>query len=188
MKQIIKKAKEWAYFETEKQGTPIIEHLKLSVNKGQELAELLQADKQIVMLGTLLMDIKLGECFNEGKLPEHISRSSAAAREFLESFDLGEGTKEKIINCIEAHHGTVKYRCKEAEICENADCYRFLHPRGVFAFIQLLGIRTKDFSKILDYVEEKLEEKHKVLSLDICKKELDPHYAVFKELLQKARE
>ncbi len=87
MKEIIEKAKEYALKEIELNGTPILEHFELSNKKGQELAEKLNADKDIVMLGTILMDLKLGECLKEGKLDEHIDRSSEASKEFLNQFD-----------------------------------------------------------------------------------------------------
>ena len=189
MKEIIEKAREWALEETRINGTPIPEHFELSNQKGQELAEKFNVDKDLVMLGTLLMDIKLGECLKEGKLPEHIDRSAEATEEFLKQFGLDEETKKKIINCVAGHHGTTEWTCKEAEICANADCYRFLHPRGVFSFIKLLSKeRLENINDIIDQAEKKLEEKHNVLSLDICKEELEPYYKMFKELFKKAKE
>lgn len=188
MEEVIEKAKEWALEEIEKSGTPSIVHFHLSNSKGQELAEKLGADKDLVMLGTILMDVKLGECFNEGKLPEHIDRSAQATKKFLEQFNIDKAMKDKLINCVEAHHATKEFICKEAEICANADCYRFIYPLGVFAFFELIGSRFNDISKSLELAEKKLEEKHKILSLDICKKELEPYYKTFKELFAKARE
>lgn len=187
MREIIQKARELALSETEKNGTPIKEHFELANSKGQELAEKLGKDKDIVLLGTILMDLKLGECFKEGKLPEHVKRSSEAAKTFLNQFKIDQKVKDKIINCIEAHHKEVPFSCKEAEICANADCYRFLHPRGVFAYFKLLGTRFSEFEKVMEVAEAKLEEKKKILSLDICKKELEPYYITFKTLFQEAK-
>ncbi|MBW2991466.1 hypothetical protein KY348_07240 [Candidatus Woesearchaeota archaeon] len=186
MKEVIEKAMEWALKEIKTNDTPSIVHFHLGNSKGQELAEKLNADKDIIMLGTILMDVKLGECFKEGKLEEHIDRSAQATKKFLEKFDINEEKKKKIINCVEAHHGG-KFICKEAEICANADCYRFLHPLGIFAYFELIGKRFNDISKSLELAEKKLEEKHKILTLDICKKELEPYYRTFKELFEKAR-
>jgi hypothetical protein len=162
--------------------------LDISEKKGQELAEKLGADKDIVMAGTALMDVKLGQALSEGKIKEHVKMSSDAAKEFLEKYDLDEDTKKKIINCVEAHHGKVPFECKEAEICANADAYRFLHPRGFFYYFVLLGEREKDYNKILDQVEAKLEEKWNVLSLDICKEETEEYYKTFKQYLKEVRE
>lgn len=188
MKEIIEKAREWALEETAKNETPVLEHLNISNQKGQEIAEKLGVDKDIVMLGTLLMDIKLGECKKEGKIEEHTRRSAESTREFLTQFNLDDETVNRIVNCVEGHHGTVPWICKEAEVCANADCYRFITPRGVFAFMRLQGQRGNSTDKAIERVEAKLDEKWGILTLDVCKKELEPYYKMFKELLQKARE
>ena len=188
MKEIIEKARNWALKEIEQNGTPAIEHFELANRKGQELAQKYRGNKDIILLGTILMDIKLGECLNDGKIQDHVKRGSDATKQFLKQFTIDKKTTDKIINCIEAHHKTVPFSCKEAEICANADCYRFLHPTGVLAYFKLLGKRHSDFSQILKLAEAKLDEKHEILSLDICKKELDPYYKQFKELFQKAKE
>ncbi|MEI8092247.1 MAG: hypothetical protein WCG98_08990 [bacterium] len=67
------------------------------------------------------MDLKLWQCLKEGKASEHIKRSSIDAQNFLQQYNLPQDTFEKVVNCIEAHHGTIPYICKEAEICANAD-------------------------------------------------------------------
>ncbi|PIZ51972.1 hypothetical protein COY27_01815 [Candidatus Woesearchaeota archaeon CG_4_10_14_0_2_um_filter_33_13] len=187
MQEIILKAKEWALEETELNGTPILEHLELSNKKGQELATRLGANKDIVLLGTLLMDIKLGECRKKGKVEEHVERSAKATKNFLNQFNLSDDLKNQIINCVEGHHGKKEWICKEAEICANADCYRFIHPTGLFAFLKLQGKRESNFQYAIDRVEEKLEEKHNILSLEICKEELELYYKMFKELLQESK-
>lgn len=79
------------------------------------------------------MDLKIGQCLKEGKLSEHVQRSSQSAQEFLKPFKIDKDMLDKIVSCIESHHGVDQYFCKEAEICANADCYRFLHPRGILA-------------------------------------------------------
>lgn len=188
MKKIVEKAKELALAEIKKTGLPIPEHFNLANSKGQELAEKLGGDKDIILLGTMLMDLKLGECLQEGKLPEHIRRSSDEAKKFLEQFKIDQKTKNKIINCIEAHHRTIPFTCTEAEICANADCYRFLHPRGIFAYLASLGKRLDNLNDILAQLELKMDEKMKTLTLALCKKELQPHYKSFKEYIKQARE
>ena len=185
MDEIIEKAREYALKEISLYGTPITESFVLANEKGQFLAEKLSADKDVVMLGTMFMDLKIGECIKEGKVSEHVERSSKAARRFLEQFDLEKEKIEKIINCIEAHHSG-KYTCKEAEICANADCYKFLHPRGMFSALVLWGGREQNVDNIILKAKEKIEEKHKILSLEICKEELEPHYLNFKKLLESA--
>ena len=151
---IVEQSRKFALSEIEKFGLPNRIHFEISEKKAAELAEKLGADKEIVLAGVALMDLKLGKAFKEGRLDEHINMSVLAAREFLKGFGISEEKKERIINCIEAHHGTVPYKCKEAEICANADCYRFIHPKGFFVYLTVLGNRNPDFSACLAAAEK----------------------------------
>jgi len=184
---IIEEARKYALDEIEKYGTPIMIHFELSESKALELAEKFDADKKIVQLGAILMDLKLGQALKEDRIKEHVKMSSDAAKEFLEKSDLTNDEKEKVINCIDAHHGTIPYTCVEAEICANADSYRFLHPKGVLAYFTLLGKRLESIQTCIEQAESKLEEKHNIISLDICKEELEPYYQQFKKLFKEAR-
>lgn len=96
----------------------------IAATKAYELAESFGADKTVATVGAYLMDLKLGEAFVKGKLDEHVRMSLEAAKPFLKRLGLEQETK-KILNCIEAHHGTVPYICREAEVCANADACRF---------------------------------------------------------------
>jgi hypothetical protein len=185
---IVKEAKNLALREIEKFGIPSKIHFEISEKKALELAKKLCADKTITLLGVYLMDLKFGEAFLKGKIEEHVKMSIKATKEFLEKFDLKEEVKKKIINCVAAHHGQVPFICKEAEICANADCYRFLHPKGFFHTLFELAKMGMEFDEILNTLEAKLDEKHKILSLGICKKELEKYYYQFKELIKIARE
>ncbi len=185
---VIAKAREYALSEIRNFGTPISVHFVLSEKKAIELAKKLNADLEIVKIGIVLMDLKLGQALKENRLSEHVKMSSEAAQEFLKKFDLDGEKKKKIINCIEAHHGKVSFICMEAEICANADCYRFIHPRGFFAYLTLLsGERGLGFNECLNQAESKLEEKHKILSLDICKQELEDYYQTLKKFVTEAK-
>ena len=185
MKEIIEKAKEFAKKESGKAVRPLV---SIANQAGQILAEKLNADKDIVMLGTLFMDIKRKQAVAENRLPQHIKMGAEAARDFLSQFDVSEEFVNKVVNCVEAHHGCVPYSCIEAEIVANADCYKFLHPKGVLRYVCILNERLGDFKKAIEEVKAKLEEKYKTLSLDICKEELEPYYKQFKDLLDKAVE
>ncbi|GHV24968.1 hypothetical protein FACS1894176_02400 [Bacteroidia bacterium] len=128
----IKSAKEFALNEIEKYGLPTLVNFELSEQKAIELVHKLNANETIVTLGVYLMDCKLGQAFSEKRVTEHVQMSVEASEEFLKQFDLTRDDKAKILNCVAAHHGTVPYSCIEAEICANADCYRFISPKGVF--------------------------------------------------------
>jgi len=184
MEKLIKDAYDIAYKEIEKYGNPSIERFNVSYEKGIEIANKLGADIDIVKIGLVLMDLKLGEAFKKGILKEHVKMSKEAAEKFLINYEITNEQKKKIINCIEAHHGTIEFSCIEAEICANADCYRFIHPRGVLSYLHTLGGRIDDYDKAKAQALVKLEEKAKILTLKEVKEELGPHYEFFSKYLK----
>jgi len=188
MEDIIEKAKAWALEEIEKHDHPSLMNFDTANEKGQELAEKINADKDTVLLGTILMDIKLGECFKSENRRDHTKEGAIAAKEFLEDNNVEKEIIKKVVNCVEAHHGEVPFTCKEAEICANADCYRFLLPHNLVSHMARNRGRGKSFEEVVKFANKKLEEKHNLLSLDICKEELEPYYKMFKELIEKAKE
>jgi hypothetical protein len=185
MQEIIEKARLLA---EEESGKKVRRLFTLANEQGQILAKKLGANKDIVALGTLFMDIKLKQAMKEGRIQDHTQMSYNATKEFLSQFELNEEIKEKILNCVKEHHGVENFSSIESEICCNADCYKFLHPKGILKYINILMDRTEDFSEALNGAEAKLEEKHQILSLEICKEELEPYYKMIKELILKAKE
>lgn len=183
---IVQEARKYAVSEIEKHGLPNIVHFELSEKKALKLAEKLNANKMIVHVGVCLMDLKLGQAFKENRLTEHVKMSVEATKEFLNRFDIDDNSKEKIINCVEAHHGG-PYKCTEAEICANADCYRFIYPKGFFVYLTVLGRRFKDFLEALNAAEKKMDEKYDVLSLDICKNDLKKYYQTLKDFIKDSK-
>lgn len=184
LKKIIEKAKMFSDKET---GDAIRPLFVIANNVGQILAEKLNADRNIVMIGTLFMDLKHRQAKEENRLHDHVKMSYDAAKEFLNKYNIDRKTTYKILNCVEAHHRKVLFTCTEAEICANADCYKFLHPKGFFQYIGILSKRDGNFEDILKLAEEKLDEKWKILSLDICKKELEEYYHMFKKIIKESR-
>jgi len=187
MQNIIKQAHLLAVTEIGQYNIPKMEHFVLANEKGQELAEILGANKDIVLLGTILMDLKIGQCMKEKRLAEHVADSTIESKKFLKQFNLDENILKKIITCIEQHHGSNEYYCLEAEICANADCYRFLSPEGFFHGLMIFGSRHKNLTEALINLENKVDEKYRILSLDICKKELEDNYHNFKKLINSSK-
>ena len=187
MEEVIVKAEEFALSEIKRYGFPSRMNFDTSNEKGLQLAKEYDADPFIVQIGTRLMDIKLGEAISKGKPGEHVKMSVDATIDFLSQFDLPEDVRKKILNCVEGHHGTKKWTCKEAEVCANADCYRFLLIRNWLAFLNSLGADKSSFEHDLKFAEDKANEKWKILSLGFCKKELEPYYNMINKIIKKAR-
>ena len=158
---------------------PSKNHLDISLEKGEMLAEEYHANVDLVLIGILLMDIKLSEAMKLNKGPEHPKMGSDFAKEFLKDYDLTDDERNIIINSIEAHHGKVPYESIEAEVCANADCYRFIHPLGVFTYAGMLAKRDLSFIEQINSLKFKLEEKHNILSLQKAKEELEEYYAEY---------
>lgn len=158
------------------------EILDFSLKKGEELAELYKVDKEIVSISICLMDIKLKEAKQKGKIKEHVAMAVEFAKSFLKEYSLTEEEFDKIINGIEAHHGKIPFQCKEAEVCCNADCYIFIHPLGVFQYMNLLAKRGENIKSQAEQLKGKLEEKYQLLTLDKAKEELDEYYKMFQKV------
>ncbi|MBI2573396.1 hypothetical protein HYV86_06030 [Candidatus Woesearchaeota archaeon] len=184
---IVEDARVYAVLEIEKTGLPNITHFEISEKKAIQLAKVLKADEKIVQIGVYFMDLKLGQAMKENRLTDHIPMAVTAAQEFFKVHKISKPNQEKIINCIQAHHKEIPFTCIEAEICANADCYRFIHPKGFFAYLTILGKRYSNLNECLEQAERKMDEKYKTLSLPLCKKELAPYYKNLKQYLKDAR-
>jgi len=185
--ELVTEAIACARVEIEKYGLPTTLHFDLSLAKAEEIAKTLGADVRLTVIGTALMDLKLGEAFQQKRLPEHVDMSVATARDILARHSLTDEEVSRILNCIAAHHGTVPHTCLESEITTNADCYRFMHPVGVLSYIGTLSKRHPDLDSVVNAAEAKLDEKQLLLTLPICKSELEGHYAAFKAMFAEAR-
>lgn len=186
--KILLKAREYALAEAARTGFPSRVSFDLSIEKGLMLAERLGANQEIVLLGVYLMSSKLGEAMLTNKVDERALMSAAAAKILLEEAGLDRNRIGEVIACILTHNGADKYSSLEAEIVANSDFYRFIHPRGFFnSFLIANRAVGGDFEKCLDFVDSKMEEKHKAISIKEVKEELDPYYQTFKEYLEKAR-
>lgn len=185
---VLAEAKRLAMEEIERYGLPTQLHFELSLAKGQEIARALGAEASVVAIGTCLMDVKLGQAFAEGRLGDHVEMSREVAEAFVKRFSLEEHEVRSIINSVVAHHGSVPFESLEAEVVANADCYRFLHPVGVVHYIGTLSKRGLSLEKVVDGAEAKLDEKWEILTLEGCRRDLEPYYKTFKETFSSVRQ
>jgi hypothetical protein len=182
-KQMIKEVKEFAYSESEQYQLPPVYYLGLSMQKGQWLAEEFEADKGVVMLGTLLMDCQLGVAAKKGVNEKHVNMSAKKADDLLTMAQLDDDLKDNVLACVREHHGVDKFSSIESEICCNADCYRFASIEGFLGGLRYT--RDMSFEDLIGLLSRKADEKWNALSLDICKKELRPQYKLIREMINK---
>jgi len=164
-------------------GLPSLRHYELSQEKGADLAKRLNADPYLVKAGLALMDIKLGQAAKEGNQPQHVKYCVEFSEKVLKDFEVEEPFYSTLINCVAAHHGAIPFESLESEIVANADCYRFIHPRGVMSFHATVIKRGNEHDDALKAVEAKLDEKHGILSLEAAKEDLLEYYKMFKNIL-----
>lgn len=180
-KQLIKRVENFIYSQSDKYHAPSRAHINIANEKGQWLAKKLNANKNIVYLGTLLMDCMLGIAYTQGKLPQHIKMSAAKAEEILAmNSKITKDEKENVLRCVKEHHGVKKFFSIESEIVNNADCYQFASVKGMLGgIINTMGMSLNELVRLYD---AKANEKWNSLTLDICKKELEPQYKTIKKL------
>lgn len=187
LKNVAERAIALAREEINTYGVPDMLLLDISLDNGRKIAKALDANQHLVEIGISMMDVKLGQAFKEKRIKDHVGMSIETAKDFLKEFNLSENDLAIIINAIQGHHGGKEFNSIEAEICANADCYRFIHPKGVFLYFTVLGKRLGDFNACLDQVEAKMDEKFNIISLPIVKNELEPIYKTFKEYISSSR-
>ncbi len=160
----------------------------LSWNAGIKLAKEYGANENIVKIAISMMDSKLPEAAHLGIGKQHIAMSADATKELIKDVDcLNEKEKENIIRCVEEHHGVEDYYSIESEVCANADCYKFVSPKGVLFYSSMLGRRFHDFNKELEQLNFKLNEKHNTISLPMVREELEQYYQFFQKSINEAK-
>lgn len=188
IEELVEKAESFNKEEIKKYKSDLEFLYNISYDAGIKLAKKYKADENIVRIALAMMDSKLPEAQHLGTQKEHISMSSSATKKLLEEATLlNDKEKENIIKCVEEHHGVEKFYSIESEVVANADCYKFIHPKGVFYYSSMLGRRLHNFSKELEHLDFKLNEKHDTLSLPLAKEELEPYYQFFQKAVNEAR-
>lgn len=188
IQDLIKKCDDFNRLEIQKYNPDMKFLYELSLDMGIKLAETYKADVNIVKIAIAMMDSKLPEASYLKTPKKHIEMSSNVTKEILSDIDfLNEDIKENIIKCVEEHHGTKGFFSIESEVVANADCYKFVHPKGFLYYSSMLGRRFHDFDKEIEQLDFKLNEKHNTISLDIVKEELEPYYQFFQKAIDEAK-
>ena len=160
---------------------PLLLHIKLSTEVGQLLAAKSKANSQVVQAGTYLMDCMIGEALRQNRLKNHIEMSANKSSELILNSNISKKDAENIKRCVLEHHGVKKFYSIESEICCNADCYKFVSIKGFSYAMRFL--RDMPFKELIELLKNKVEEKWQTLTLDVCKREIEPQYKIIKNYL-----
>lgn len=186
MNELLEEADTLAQQEIAKYGLPSKKNYDTANKKGLQLAKQLGANTQVIQLATRLMDVKLGEAKHNNRIQDHVHLSVQAAEKFLNQQQANPKLIQQVLACVHEHHQT-SWSSKEAEICANADCYRFLDLNNWLSFIHEQGRKQQPYTETLALAIQKFEEKRAILSLQICKEELKEHQRIIQELIDKMK-
>ena len=185
---IVEEARKNALGWQTKTGLPTERQILITEEKAAEFAKKIGADESICSVAALLMDTHIVQARKAGdKAKLHISMAIENTETFLKNYNVSEAFKKKVLACIREHHGGKPFSCIEAEICANADAYKFLDFTGLLDSIHTSGIINRSFNDIITLLRKKIEEKRNIISLDICRKEAEENYKAIKAFLDRVK-
>lgn len=168
--------------ELAKRGGPMIWHYNVANDAGQKISANLQADQNIVLLGTMLMDCDILNAISQNRMPDHIKMSYDAAKSVLDQDrDITTIEKEKILKSILEHHGNIGFSGLESEIVCNADCYRFASVPGLYSAQRYF--REMENDEFIKLMKVKFKEKSEAITLDFVKSDLKEDLVIISNYL-----
>ena len=139
-------------------------------------------------IGAYLADMFITEAIATGDITKHVPMALDYAKKLIEEERIARPDAEIILELIATHHGG-KQKFLESKLFKNADCFKFLLPRGVFHIFGAMHGRSdeidpsKKFGEAMQYAMFKVEEKFRLVDLDdelkAEAKELYDHWQFF---------
>ncbi len=138
----------------------------LTDKKLNELTKKYKHNSDVLWLGTYLADLFIWESKEGGNIKDHIPMALNYAKKIFKKNDISEDKAKIIFEIIETHHGG-KQKYIESKLYKNADCFKFLDPKGVFHIFTMFYKNTEEsFKKAIQYAMFKVDEKYKLIDLD----------------------
>lgn len=138
------------------------QHIQFVVKESLILADLYNADQEIVELGALLHDIAL--ITKTGSRAEHHMNGKIIAGQLLSQLDYPSDKKEHVLNCI-LHHRSSKHAESIEELCvADADiiahfdnipmCFSLAYRANVVSIPALIDYFASDYADLSDRTKE----------------------------------
>ncbi len=131
-----------------------------------ELASKYPHNNDALWLGTYLADLFITEAKDTGDITKHIPMAIEYTKQLIIDEKIPDEMSGIIIELIETHHGGPQ-KYIESKLFKNADCFKFLDPKGVFHIFSAFDDETEaGFKKAIEYTMFKVDEKYKLVDLD----------------------
>lgn len=137
----------------------------------EKLAQLLTRypnhNSNALWIGAYLADMFITEAIQTGDITKHVPMALNYAKEIIAKEGISDVDAQIILELIATHHGG-EQKHLESKLFKNADCFKFLLPRGVFhIFSSYYKPATPEgFAKGMQYAMFKVEEKYRLVDLD----------------------
>ncbi|MDQ6985178.1 MAG: hypothetical protein Q9M91_01365 [Candidatus Dojkabacteria bacterium] len=165
MKQLIKKLRSDLYAKP----IPGVVLNDLMEVKLKKLAKKYKHDSEALWIGSYVADLFIVEARRDtGNHMNHLPIASEYAKnELFPNYNFTDHQQEIILEIIEKHHSSEEKKYIETKLFTNADCFKFLEPKGAFhLFGAVYGREGGDFKKAIDMVMFKAQEKYDLVDLD----------------------
>jgi len=138
----------------------------ITEEKLKKLASQYDHDSESLWIGSNIADLFIFEAKEIGDIKQHVPMAVKYAKKVIKDNNISKDKAEIILELIKTHHGGEQKHI-ESKLYKNADCFKFLHPKGVFHMFSIFYDNDeKSFAKAIQYSMFKVEEKYGLVDLD----------------------
>ena len=171
--------------QTRKNNAPAWLLTELAVKKGRVLAKKYNVDEKLVVVSLYLAHTIFSSVWKGEIQKNHPGLSARFVKPYLQKWRVNKKDQSIILNAIESHHNKVPTKSKIAEIMKNAECFKFITIEGALIWLHDCGARRYSFDDSVKRVIEKMEQKHRLLTLKDCKREAEKNRQQILKLFQR---
>ena len=138
----------------------------ITEEKLNEISKRYNHNHNALWLGSYLADLFITEAKDTGDIRKHVPMALRYAKDLVKKHNISDQEADIILEIIETHHGGEQKHI-ESKLYKNADCFKFLHPKGVFHIFSVYYDNSENgFEKAVQYAMFKAEEKFALVDLD----------------------
>jgi hypothetical protein len=134
--------------------------------KLSEIARGYPHNHDALWVGAYLADLFITEAKATGDITKHVAMALAYAQKVITEEKIPDNEAEILLELIATHHGGEQKHI-ESKLYKNADCFKFLDPKGVFHIFSATYDGTqKGFEEAIQYTMFKVDEKFSLVDLN----------------------